>query len=62
MTEKSPSNEPSPPTGARKGTRHPIFGALKGMIFVPPRVDLTEPTDPEWGKVYDENLVPDKRA
>jgi len=25
-------------------------------------VDLTEPTDPEWGKVYDENLVPDKRA
>jgi hypothetical protein len=32
---------------------HPLFGALKGMIKIAPGVDLTEPADPEWGKVYD---------
>jgi hypothetical protein len=32
---------------------HPLFGALKGLIRVAPGVDLTEPADPEWGKVYD---------
>lgn len=38
---------------ARKGTRHPLFGALKGLVHVPPGVDLTEPADPDWGKVYE---------
>jgi hypothetical protein len=38
---------------AKKGGRHPLFGALKGLIHVPPGVDLTEPADPEWGKVYE---------
>jgi hypothetical protein len=33
--------------------RHPLFGAMKGLIHVPAGVDLTEPADPEWGKVYD---------
>jgi hypothetical protein len=37
----------------RKGERHPLFGALKDVTFVPPGVDLTEPADPDWGKVYD---------
>lgn len=32
---------------------HPLFGAMKGLITVAPGVDLTEPADPEWGKVYD---------
>jgi len=32
---------------------HPAFGSMKGLIQVAPGVDLTEPADPEWGKVYD---------
>jgi hypothetical protein len=36
-----------------KGERHPLFGALKGLVHVPPGVDLTQPADPDWGKVYD---------
>jgi hypothetical protein len=30
--------------------RHPLFGALKGLIRIPPGTDLTQPADPEWGK------------
>jgi len=36
-----------------KGERHPLFGALKGLVIVPAGIDLTEPADPDWGKVYD---------
>jgi hypothetical protein len=36
------------------GKRHPLFGALKGHMFIPPGVDLTEPADPDWGKVYED--------
>lgn len=32
---------------------HPLFGALKGLTRIPPGTDLTEPADPDWGKVYD---------
>ena len=38
---------------ATKAGRHPIFGALKGQVRVAPGVDLTEPADPKWGKVYE---------
>ena len=30
--------------------RHPLFGALKGLIRIPPGTDLTQPADPDWGK------------
>jgi hypothetical protein len=30
--------------------RHPLFGLLKDITFIPPGVDLTEPADPDWGK------------
>ena len=33
--------------------RSPLFGALKGLTRVAPGVDLTEPADPDWGKVYE---------
>lgn len=33
--------------------RHPAFGALKGWLVIPVDVDLTEPADPDWGKVYE---------
>jgi hypothetical protein len=41
-------------TPAKKGERHPLFGALKDVTFIPAGVDLTEPADPDWGKVYDD--------
>jgi hypothetical protein len=31
--------------------RHPLFGAMKGLITIAPGVDLTEPAMPEWGEV-----------
>lgn len=40
-------------SGGRK--RHPLFGSLKGTTIIMPGVDLTEPADPDWGKVYDED-------
>ncbi len=46
-------SEPSPPAPAKKGGRHPLFGALKGLVRIAPGVDLTEPADPEWSKVYE---------
>jgi hypothetical protein len=30
--------------------RHPLFGALKGLVRIPAGIDLTEPADPEWGE------------
>ena len=29
--------------------RHPLFGALKGLVRIAPGTDLTQPADPEWG-------------
>jgi hypothetical protein len=36
-----------------KPSRHPIFGCMKGTLTIIPDVDLTEPGDPDWGKVYE---------
>ena len=33
--------------------RHPLFGCLKGTLTLVEDVDLTEPADPDWGKVYE---------
>ena len=49
--EQSLTESAAPP--ARKGERHPIFGALKGLAHIPAGVDLTEPADPEWGNIYE---------
>ena len=46
------SAEPSP-MQAKKTGQHPIIGALKGSVYIPEGVDLTEPADPDWGKVYE---------
>jgi transcriptional regulator with XRE-family HTH domain len=32
-----------------------VRGCMKGTVTIPPGVDLTEPTDPEWAKVYDDD-------
>lgn len=50
VDERQAAATPSSP--AKRG-RHPIFGALKGQIRVAPGIDLTEPADPEWGRVYE---------
>jgi hypothetical protein len=47
------ADERKPPAAPKKGERHPLFGALKGLVHIPPGVDLTEPADPDWGKVYE---------
>ncbi len=46
--------EQKTPPGAKTGERHPLFGALKEVTIIPPGVDLTEPADPDWGKVYED--------
>ena len=30
--------------------RHPMFGALKGLVRIAPGTDLTEPADPDWAE------------
>lgn len=43
---------PVPPAQHGK-LRHPAWGVWKGLVRTPPGVDLTEPAEPDWGKVYD---------
>jgi len=58
---KPPTSRRDKETGAVK--RHPAFGALKDSTFIPPGVDLTEPADPDWGKVYEKDApVPDEQS
>lgn len=33
---------------------HPLIGVLRGKIRMADDLDLTAPTDPDWGRVYDE--------
>jgi len=40
----------SPPSDIRIAPRHPLLGALKGLLRVMPGTDLTKPADPHWGK------------
>ena len=46
---------------ATKDGRHPARGALKGMVRIPPGVDLTEPADPEWADLVDRKYGPEVR-
>lgn len=33
--------------------RHPIFGAMRGLMVVPDDLDLTQPADPEWADIVE---------
>jgi hypothetical protein len=44
----------APAPDEKQPTRHPAFGALKGLIRIPPGVDLTEPADPEWADLIEQ--------
>jgi hypothetical protein len=48
--EEIPAETP-PVQPAKRGERHPLFGALEGLARIPPGFDPTEPADPDWGKV-----------
>ena len=54
----SRSSRPSSKQHTAKHERHPAFGALKGLVHVPPGVDLTEPADPEWADLLDRKYGP----
>jgi hypothetical protein len=45
---------PSKPQRYSPENRHPMYGAMKGLVQIMPGVDLTEPADPSWGDVWDE--------
>jgi hypothetical protein len=51
--------EPAQKPYATKDGRHPAWGALKDITFVPPGVDLTEPAFPEWADLLDKKYGPD---
>jgi hypothetical protein len=51
VAKKTHRDTPSPPP---ETTAPPLFGALRGTITVADGVDLTEPADPDWGKVYND--------
>jgi len=49
------------PAVAKKGERHPIFGAMKDITRLVPGVDLTEPADPGWADLVDRKYGPQVR-
>jgi len=51
---KSPAVVPMTQHDSKGRKLSSIFGALKGTTIVAPGVNLAEPADPDWGKVYDE--------
>lgn len=55
--EPSASLLVTPVNEATQIPRSPLFGLMKGTSIVAPGVDLTEPADPDWGKVYDDDYV-----
>jgi hypothetical protein len=47
----SPEPAAAPEAAPRAPTRrHPLFGAMKGLLRVMPGTDLTKPADPDWGR------------
>jgi hypothetical protein len=53
MNKDNLPTEPSQLPKASRSGCHPLFGALEGVMSIQPGVDLTEPADPDWGKVYE---------
>lgn len=54
VANETPASSDSSPDGVSDRKRHPIFGCMKGTITISPGVDITQPADPEWGKVYED--------
>lgn len=56
-TRRSPSKAAAT-VPDQKRRRHPAFGCMKGMLTIPPGVDLTEPVLPEWGEYAEKKYGP----
>lgn len=50
-SRRGDASEGSGETAARN--RHPLLGAMKGTVTFTSDLDLTQPADPDWGKVYE---------
>lgn len=49
-----PPPRPTVERDARTEVRHPLFGALRGLVTLQPGTDLSEPADADWaGQDYD---------
>lgn len=51
--ETASETESPPQQREQKSGVYPFYGALKGFIRIPPDLDLTEPADSDWGKIYE---------
>jgi len=47
--------ESEPALGFEPTGHDPLFGCMRGSLKLLPDVDYTEPADPEWAKVYDDD-------
>ena len=50
---QSSANNPKRDIPSTEKGYYPFYGTMKGLIRIPPDVDLTQPADPDWGKIYD---------
>ena len=62
MVKKGRLRPSDVPARTKDKERHPLFGALKGTVFIPPGVDLTEPADPDWADIAEGKEVPPARG
>jgi hypothetical protein len=55
VSAKPPERPSTPPVktwsaAVSAAAVHPALGALKGMLWIDPTLDLTLPADPDWGR------------
>lgn len=43
--------------GGEFGGRHPLVGCMKGLMTIAPGTDLTEPADPEWADMLEDDAA-----
>jgi hypothetical protein len=48
--QSSVSDAPDMSKRAAVSKRHPLFGAMRGLVRIAPGTDLTKPADPDWGE------------
>lgn len=53
LASAKPEREVDRTTHSAPNRRHPLFGCMKGVLTIPPGVDLTEPADPRLADYLD---------
>jgi hypothetical protein len=56
-----PQREFKHEAGASQPRRHPMFGAMKGLITIEPGYDLAQPAMPEWAEMLDKKYGTETR-